>query len=154
MLLCPWNFPGKNIEVGCYFLFQGIFWTQGSNPCLLHCRQILYTVLTGTLGWWCPLKKCNPKNWAPYSWETSWRVEQAFRHLNMNGAHGQLHLFCSCFTLLTQMVDNLPAMQGMWEMAGLIPGVGKIPWRRKWQPFPVFLPGESHGQRNLAGCGP
>ena len=31
------------------------------------------------------------------------------------------------------------------------PWVGKIPWRRKWQPTPVFLPGESHGQWNLAG---
>ena len=29
-----------------------------------------------------------------------------------------------------------------------------IVWRRKWQPTPVFLPGESHGQRNLAGCSP
>ena len=35
-LLCPWNFPGKNTGVGCYFLFQGIFLTQGSNSCLLH----------------------------------------------------------------------------------------------------------------------
>ena len=31
---------------------------------------------------------------------------------------------------------------------------GKIPWRRKWQPTPVFLPGESHGQRSLVGCSP
>ena len=30
------------------------------------------------------------------------------------------------------------------------PWVGKIPWRRKWQPTPVFLPGESHAQRTLA----
>ena len=37
---------------------------------------------------------------------------------------------------------------------GLDPWVGKIPWRRKWQPTPVFLPGESHGQRSLAGCSP
>ena len=29
--------------------------------------------------------------------------------------------------------------------------VGKIPWKRKWQPTPVFLPGKSHGQRSLAG---
>ena len=29
------------------------------------------------------------------------------------------------------------------------PWFGKIPWRRKWQPTPVFLPGKSHGQRNL-----
>ena len=33
----------------------------------------------------------------------------------------------------------------------LIPWVGKIPQRRAWQPTPVFLPGESHGQRSLAG---
>ena len=32
--------------------------------------------------------------------------------------------------------------------AGLIPWVRKIPWRGKWQPSPVFLPGESHGQRS------
>ena len=31
------------------------------------------------------------------------------------------------------------------------PWVGNIPWRRKWQPTPVFLPGEFHGQRRLAG---
>jgi len=32
--------------------------------------------------------------------------------------------------------------------------VGKIPWRRLWQPTPVFLPGESHGQRSMAGYDP
>ena len=41
-LLCPWNSPGKNTGVGCHFLLQGIFLTQGSNPGLLHCRWILY----------------------------------------------------------------------------------------------------------------
>ena len=35
-----------------------------------------------------------------------------------------------------------------------IPGLGRFPWRRKWQPTPVFLPGEAHGQRSLAGYGP
>ena len=38
-LLCPWNFSGKNMSMGCCFLLQGIFPTQGSNPsllCLLH----------------------------------------------------------------------------------------------------------------------
>ena len=34
------------------------------------------------------------------------------------------------------------------------PWVGKIPWKRKWQSIPVFLPGKSHGQRRLAGCSP
>jgi len=36
----------------------------------------------------------------------------------------------------------------------LIPGLGKICWRRQWQPTPVFLPGKSHGQRNLEGYSP
>ena len=35
-LLCPWNFPSKNTGVGCHFLLQGIFQTQGSNPSFLR----------------------------------------------------------------------------------------------------------------------
>ena len=41
-LLSPWDFPGMNTRVGFRFLLQGIFPTQGSNPGLLHCRQIPY----------------------------------------------------------------------------------------------------------------
>ena len=51
-------------------------------------------------------------------------------------------------SLVAQKVNKLPAMQDTW-LQDL--WVGKIPWRRKWQPTPVFLPGESHGQRSLAG---
>ena len=40
--ICPWNSPGKNTGVGTHSLFQGISSTQGLNPGLLHCRQILY----------------------------------------------------------------------------------------------------------------
>ena len=53
-------------------------------------------------------------------------------------------------SLVAQMVQNLPAMQETqvqsldWE----------DPWRRKWQPTPVSLPGESHGQRSLVGYSP
>ena len=50
-----------------------------------------------------------------------------------------------------QWVKNLPAMQETQE-TWVNPWVRKIPWRRKWQPTPVFLPGESHGQRSLLGC--
>ena len=39
---CPWDFPGKNTGVGCHFLCQGIFPTEGLNSRLLHCTQILY----------------------------------------------------------------------------------------------------------------
>ena len=40
--LLLWNSPGKNTGVGCHFLLQGIFLTQGLNPGLRHCRQTLY----------------------------------------------------------------------------------------------------------------
>ena len=51
-LLCPWDFLGKNTTVGCHALLQGIFLTQGSNPGLLHCRQILYHLATRETPWW------------------------------------------------------------------------------------------------------
>ena len=40
-LLCPWDSPGKNTELGCHFLLPWIFLIQGSNPGHLHCRQRL-----------------------------------------------------------------------------------------------------------------
>ena len=46
---------------------------------------------------------------------------------------------------------NLPAI---WETGVRPLGQREIPWRREWQPTPVFLPGESHRQRSLAGYNP
>ena len=52
------------------------------------------------------------------------------------------------------VVKNLPANAGDIKRRGFNPWVGKIPWRRAQQPTPVFLPGESNGQRRLAGYSP
>ena len=50
------------------------------------------------------------------------------------------------------MVKNLtPASAGDTGEVGSIPRLERFPWRRKWQPTPLFLPGKSHGQRNLVG---
>ena len=51
---------------------------------------------------------------------------------------------------VVQMVKNLPEIQETW----LGPRVGKILWRREWPSTPVFLSGESHGQRSLVGHSP
>ena len=53
-------------------------------------------------------------------------------------------------SLVTQKVKNVCAMREIW----INPWVGKIPWRRTWQPNPVFLPGEFHAQRSLVGYSP
>ena len=47
------------------------------------------------------------------------------------------------------MVKNLPEMQETW-----VDPLEMIPWRKEWQPIPVFLPGECPGQRSLAGYSP
>ena len=64
--------------------------------------------------------------------------------------------------MLTQTVDfpgstsgKEPSCQGRrCKRHGFNPWLRKIPWRRAWQPTPVFLPGESHRQRSLEGCSP
>ena len=48
----------------------------------------------------------------------------------------------------------MPGNAGDTPRPGFNPWVGKVPWRRAWQPTPVFLPGESHGQRSLERCSP
>ena len=55
----------------------------------------------------------------------------------------RLITFIECFTTMLEMQETLFSS---W--------VGKIPWRRKWQPIPVFLLGKSHGQRSLVGYSP
>ena len=94
-LLCPWNSPGKNTGVGCHFLLQRIFQTEGSN--LMHCRQILY-------------------------------------HLSPQGILYITYIYIYIFFF-----------------SHLAPCGTKF-WRRKWQPTPVFLPGESQGRGSLVGC--
>jgi len=52
------------------------------------------------------------------------------------------------------VVKNLPANAGKVRDVGSIPGSGRFPWRRAWQPIPVSLPGESPAQRSLMGYSP
>ena len=53
-------------------------------------------------------------------------------------------------SLVAQRLKRLPAMQETW-----VRSLGQEdPWKRKWQPTPVFLRGESHGQRSLVGYSP
>ena len=51
----------------------------------------------------------------------------------------------------SSVVNNLPANAGD---ADSVLGSERFPWRKKWQPTPVFLPGKSHGQSSLAGYSP
>ena len=74
---------------------------------------------------------------------TSWATKEA------KGVWGAYE---NAFQVLLE-VKNPPANAGD-RRHGFSPGIGKIPWRRAWQPTPVFLPGESLGQRSLVGYSP
>ena len=55
---------------------------------------------------------------------------------------------------MAQLVKNPLANAGDTRDHGFSSWVWKVPWRRRWQSTPVFLPGESHGERSLAGYNP
>ena len=71
-------------------------------------------------------------------------LSDQFKEIDENNRMGKTRdLFAS---LVAQRLKHL--------RPGFDPWVGKIPWKRKWQPTPVFLPGESHGWRSLVGYSP
>ena len=72
-------------------------------------------------------------------------------------------IYCMCAVSPRQLSPELPRWLSGKEFAcqcrrhkrcRFNPWVGKIPWKRKWQPTPVFLPGKSHVQRSLVGYSP
>ena len=66
------------------------------------------------------------------------------------------HVFLTAFNALPLIYQGIPGGSDGKDSRRprFNPWVGKIPWRRKWQPTPALLPGEFHGQRNLVGYGP
>ena len=80
-----------------------------------------------SLGWKDPLEKEMATHSSILAWEIPWWASQ-----------------------VVLLVKNLLAIEGDVRR-GFDPWVGKIPWRRKWLPTPVFLLGESHGRRSLVG---
>ena len=75
------------------------------------------------------------------------------RHSIIMGFYGGLH------TLSWGFQGGTSSKETAWQCRRykrrrFDPWVWKIPWRKKWQPTSVFLPGESHGWRSLVGCGP
>ena len=78
--LCPLNFPGENIGLGCHFLFQGVFLTQGSNPgSCASCLKTLFTCVWETrvqsLIQEDPLKKEVATHSSTFAWKIPWTKE-------------------------------------------------------------------------------
>ena len=146
-LYSPRNSPGQNTGVGSLSLFQGIFPTQGSNPGLPHCRWILYqlsyqVVHIAPPSRDAPSRTC-PSNRTQCSSGSSlviWKVEAFFKGLPNE-----------CIGIPRWLSGKESACQcRRCRKHGFDPWIGKIQWRRKWQPSPVFLPRKFHGQTSLS----
>ena len=125
--------PGKlkNTEVGSLSLLQQIFPTQESNRGLLHCRWIPYQPsYQGS-----PTKYLLLCQFLAYT-QGSFRITKLYPYNKVLWWLNSKESSCQC------------------RKQGFHPWVGKNPWRRKWLPTPVFLPGKSHGERNLVGYSP
>ena len=66
------------------------------------------------------------------------------------GSQGRGYMYIDSASLVAQMLKHLSAVRETW----FDPWVRKIPWRSKWQPSPVLLPGKSHRRRSLVGYSP
>ena len=134
--------PGKNMGVGCHALLQGIFLTQGSNSGLPHCRRILYClsqficldlplrqrvlfVAYFYIFLWAEFLTHMEKAMTPHSstlgWKIPWTEEPG--GLQSMGSLRVGHDWATSLSLFTFLY-----------------------WIRKWQPTPMFLPGESQGR--------
>ena len=132
-VFCPWNFPGQNTGMGNHSLLQWVFPTQGSNPDLPHCRQILYHL---SHRWGMLIMGKARHAWWRRQWHSTPVLlpekSHGWRSLVGCSPRGGLrvgHDWATSFSLFTF-----------------------THWRRKWQPTPVFLPGESQGRGSLVGC--
>ena len=91
-----------------------------------------------------------PGPWSQHTSEVMWWEGQELIHSHLPFPNVTGHL-------AHHSLQGLPRWLSGKESAcqcrrrGFDPGVGKVPWRRKWHPTPVFLPGERHGQRSLGG---
>ena len=96
-----------------------------------------------------PQGRFNPGKWI-------WGISLTYSLTGLNLPLVPLRRLISKLSCLTDFPGGTRTKEPAWQCRrhkrrGFDPSVGKIPWRRAWQRTPVFLPGESHGQRSLAG---
>ena len=78
-------------------------------------------------------------------------IEQCLIAILPSKAWKESHLiFWTPLTVLRKLVVKNPPARAGDKRPGFDASIGQIPWRRKWQPTPFFLPGKSHGQRATA----
>ena len=128
-VLCPWNSSGKSTGVGCHFFFQGIFPTQGWNPGLLQCRQILYHLSY----WWSPLYWKYIIIHMKYNlWKSLYCRVTALLIPNWSSQFLQMQSLCCCCWVASVVSDSVQ--------------------HHRWQPTRLSHPWDSPGKNTGVGC--
>ena len=78
----------------------------------------------------------------------------SYLHMQLAYYHRFAHFSTFMLSSISQVAQWSTCKCGRCRRHGINTWVGKIPWRRKWQPTPVFVSGKSHGERSLAGYSP
>ena len=151
--------PGKpkNARVGSLSLLQQIFPIQESNHGLLHCRQILY-----------PLSYMGSPNMTSFyvSWistsmwffilvrDSFWLYEDvvSFSSEKAMAPHSSTLAWRIPWTEEPGRLQSMGSLRVGHDWGTSLSLFTFMHWRRKWQPTPVFLPGESQGRGSLVGC--
>ena len=147
---------GRIDEFGCGVVWFGLTVADSMKeatrpPCVAVLRRGKDTCARGKFP--CP---CG------WLWCGTGALRENLHQTGISGSHGLtlclLHLFF--FSHWVQLYIQLPKWLSGKESSrqcrriGFDPWFGKLLWRRRWQPTPVFWPGESHGQRSLVGYSP
>ena len=154
---CLWAVGSHYYESAALTLFQELQADPENSNSILHSRA--RKAFTGPLNGSCPLATLSV---LPSPHPTRARAELChYPHtphcLHIQSQKPQIVFFIFFFKVevwfwasqVALVVKNPPANAGNMSLS-FDPRVGKIPWRRKWQPTPVFLSGESYGHRSLA----
>ena len=174
-LPCPWDSPGKNTGVGCHFLLQCMkvkSETEVAQSCPTL-RDPMDCSLPGSSAH--GIFQARVLEWDAIAFSVviyvlmfnvfSLRSRSQLLHLkwflslSLKPNHHFIPLIvgiiiCDYFLSWFVYLGSLVAQCLQCGRPGFDPWVRKIPWRREWQPTPVFLLGEFHGQRSLLGYHP
>ena len=152
------GFPGKNTGVGCHFLQQGVFPTQGSYPCLLYWQEdsLPLSHLASRAAQCLSHKGCSLLN---ECWLKTNILSERYDFDILRGSlEKAMATHCSTLAWKIPSVEVPGRLQSMGSLRVGHDWVTSlslftfIHWRRKCKPTPVFLPGESQGRGRLVGC--
>ena len=130
---------------------EHMIFTQGIwhlPPLYLHqCYDLLFTCTTCTF--------FNINVYFQVSEKRRWKKEHRKECVVRKGINFQVHNCCCLQYSALGLSRRLSGKPSTCQCRSKFnPWVSQMPWRRKWQPTPIFLPGESHGQTSLAGYSP